>query len=335
LKIGLDAANGASVLSSDHHQSDSIVDDAVLKTLVYADLYDYPLKAEEIYEGLLAASASLGEVKRALQVWENRGLVAHSGTFFFMQGHAANVNLRQERWQHSRALLKKHAWLLRLIIRFPLVRSVALSGALAFENCRRDDDIDLFILADGGRLWIAHAALVVMLNFLKKRRIICLNCLCALDRPNIDDRDFFVAHQIAFLRPLSGLEHFQKFCAANAWIEDYLPQRRAGGDNLLPAEISALITAGPLTENPWLKRLTEKILSWPVFDYLETWIFRLYSRRIQRLTGHLRPGSVVVRPGQIKLFTNDHRHHIKNALQRRLQEIWLHCEEVKDEQAVF
>jgi hypothetical protein len=156
-----------------------------------------------------------------------------------------------------------------------------------------------------------------------------------VDRPNIDDCDFFVAHQIAFLRPLSGLEHFQKFRAANAWIDDYLPQQRAGRDNRLPAELSAIITEGHLTENPWLKRLAEKILSLPGFDYLETWIFRLYSRRIQRLTGHLRPGTVVVRPGQVKLFTNDHRHPIKNALQHRLQEIWLHCEEVKDEHTVF
>jgi hypothetical protein len=335
LKIGFDVANGTSVLASGNHKSNSVVDDAVLKTLVYADLYNYPLKAEEIHEGLLAASASLAEVKRALQFWENRGLVAHDGPFFFMQGHAANVYSRQERRQHSRALLKKHAWLLRWIIRFPLVRSVALSGALAFENCRRDDDIDLFILTDGGRLWIAHATLVVMLNFLKKRRVICLNCLCAVDRPNIDDRDFFVAHQIAFLRPLSGLAHFQEFRAANAWIDEYLPQQRASRHNRVPAEISEIVTAAHLTENPWFKWRAEKILSWPVFDHLETLIFRLYSRRIQRLTGHLRPGTVVVRPGQIKLFTNDHRHPIKNALQHRLQEIWLHCEEVKDEHTVF
>jgi hypothetical protein len=35
----------------------------------------------------------------------------------------------------------------------------------------------------------------------------------------------------------------------------------------------------------------------------------------------LKPGSVVVQPGQIKLFTNDHRQRLKNALQQRLQEI--------------
>jgi glycosyltransferase involved in cell wall biosynthesis len=315
------AADGPFPLWPRENRNGAALYEAVVQTLVYADLFDYPLREEEVYEGLFFCRATVAEVRRALQVWQNRGVIARHGRHFCLRGREKNVELRQRRRQHSRKLLKKHAWLLRLIAGFPFVRSVVLSGANAFENCKRagDDDIDLFIITAGRRLWTVQLGLALLLNLLGKRRTLCMNCLLDLDHPIIDDRDFFVAHQIAFLRPLSGLTHFKKFQSANLWIYDYLPQTRR--NHGASAEVFPSITANQRAENPRLKRFTEKILSWRIFDYVESCIFRLYGRRIRRLTKHLKPGSVVVQPGQIKLFTNDHRQRLKNALQQRLQEI--------------
>jgi len=287
---------------------------AVLKTLAYADLFDYPLRSEEICEGLLACAASLDEVKAALAEWERRGVIEQRQRLFFIRGRGQLVALRELRRQQTRRLLQQHDRLLRLIANFPFVRSVSLSGAGAFENCKAADDIDVFILAAPQRLWLVNTALVILLNLLKKRRTICLNCLIDLDHLRVDERDFFVAHQIAFLRPLSGIEYVRQFQAANNWIYSHLPQRRSGTDG--PSVITNL-QAG----NFRFKRLLEKIFSGRIFDYLERQIFAAYRRRLQRKTAHLSPGWVVVEPGQIKLFTNNHRHRIKEALLRRMQEI--------------
>jgi alpha-1,3-rhamnosyl/mannosyltransferase len=311
---------------------------AVLKTLAYADLFDYPLCAEEVHQGLLACSASFDEVREALAAWESRGVIAQKGRLYFIRGRQKIVAVREQRRQQTHGLLQKHARLLRLVIDFPFVRSVSLSGAAAFENSPRRDDIDLFVITAGRRLWSVYAALALLLKLIGKRRVICLNCLVDLDHLRIDDRDFFVAHQIAFLRPLSGAEHLQKFLAANAWISAHLPQCRFRSADSLSAKTPALLANTKRPENFWLKALAETICLWRGFDYIESLIFNVYRRRIRRLTGHLRAEAVLVERGQIKLFTNDHRHRIQNALQQRMQEILqtdFLQEEVEESHAIF
>jgi glycosyltransferase involved in cell wall biosynthesis len=312
------------------------ISEAVLKTLAYADLFDYPLRAEEVHEGLLDCSAAFEEVQEVLEALKSRGVIAQTGPLFFIRGRGRIVAGREQRRQQTRHLLQKHARLIKFVIKFPFVRSVALSGAAAFENSHHRDDIDLFVITAGKRLWSVYAALALLLKLMGKRRLLCLNCLVDLEHLSIDEGDFFVAHQIAFLRPLSGIEHFKKFHAANAWISAHLPQCQA------TASAKSLWLNSPVAGTPVekarLKLLFETIWSWRLFDYLEHLIFGFYRRRIRRLTGHLSAEAVVVESGQIKLFTNNHRHRLKNALHQRLQQI-LKTEllEVENEtsQAVF
>jgi len=322
--------------SNGHDHGFGKINEAVLKTLAYADLFDYPLRAEEVHDGLLACGASFEEVQEALAAWENRGVIAHTGPLFFIRGRGKIVAVREQRRQQTRGLLQKHAWLIKFVIKFPFVRSVALSGAAAFENSHHRDDIDLFVITAGKRLWSVYTALALLLKLMGKRRLLCLNCLVDLDHLSIDEGDFFVAHQIAFLRPLSGIEHFKKFHAANAWIGAHLPQcQSAASANSL--WLSSPV-AGTPAEKSRLKPLLETIWAWRWFDYLERLIFGFYRRRIRRLTEHASAEAVVVEPGQIKLFTNNHRHRIKNALHQRVQQV-LKTEllEVENEasQAVF
>ncbi len=297
------------------------ISEAVLKTLAYADLFDYPLRAEEVHEGLLDCGASFEEVLETLEIWESRGVIARTGPLFFLRGRGGIVAVREQRRRQTRGLLQKNARLIKFVIKFPFVRSVSLSGAAAFENSHHRDDIDLFVITTGRRLWSVYTALVLLLKLMGKRRLLCLNCLVDLDHLSIDEGDFFVAHQIAFLRPLSGIEHFKKFHTANAWISAHLPQCRSGSADSLSAKTLALFANDKRAESFWLKKLAETIWSRRLFDYLERLIFGFYRRRIRRLTEHASAEAVVVEPGQIKLFTNNHRHRIKNALQQRLQQI--------------
>ncbi len=295
--------------------------EAVLKTLAYADLFDYPLRAEEVHEGLLTCGASFEEVQEALAAWEGRGVIARTGPLFFIRGRGKIVAVREQRRQQTHGLLQKHARLLKFVIKFPFVRSVALSGAAAFENSHHRDDIDLFVITAGKRLWSVYTVLALLLKLIGKRRLLCLNCLVDLDHLSIDEGDFFIAHQIAFLRPLSGIDHFKKFHAANAWVSAHLPQGRLRNPDSLSAKTSALLATDKRPENFWLDKMLETIWSWRLFDYLERLIFSFYRRRIWRLTKHVSAEAVVVEPGQIMLFTNNHRQRIKNALHQRLQQI--------------
>lgn len=288
------------------------INSAVLKTLAYADLFDYPLRLEEIHDGLLACEATVDNVADALQDWERRGVVEQHHRLYFLRDRRQLVAVREQRQQQTLALLRKNSWLLWLIARLPGVRSLSISGAAAFENCKANDDLDVFIITAPRRLWTIYVTLVILLKLLGKRKTICLNCLFDQEHLRLNERDFFVAHQIAFLRPFSGGDYFRRFLLANAWIYSYLPQRRTA--------VETLPAAAPRRAHA----IIEKIFLWRIFDYIEKALFALYRRRIRLKTAHLAEDAIVVQPGQIKLFTNNHRHRIADALERRVREISQH-----------
>lgn len=297
----------------------SLVIAAVLRTLIYADLFDYPLLLQEAHLGLLGCAARLEEVNAALGLLQRRRLISRTGDSWHLHERHAIVAERRRRREHTRKLWQQNARVLRFVSRFPFIKNAALSGASSFENCQATDDIDLFIIADGRRLWLTYAALVIILKVLGKRRLICLNYLIGHENLTIPpgrDRDFFVAHQIAFLRPLRGREVFQKFFRANRWIHQYLPQTASQ----CPAPPAGLPIADE--NSSFAQRAIEGFFGLRFFDILERTIYRLYSRRITRLAGHLGPEAVEVSPTRIKLFTNNYRHRLSEILERRFAEAW-------------
>jgi alpha-1,3-rhamnosyl/mannosyltransferase len=310
-----------------HHpqqEASPAVMQAVLRTLIYADLFDYPLLKEEVHLGLLECEAPAEEVAAALENLRRLDLIERTGeptvsAWWHLTGHRGVVALRDRRRQLTRDLWRRHAWLLRLICRFPFVKGVAISGAGAFENCTTNDDIDLFIIAETRRLWTTYAALVALLKLFGKRRMICLNYLIGHHHLLISperDRDFFVAHQIAFLRPLKGRGIFQKFFSDNEWIHQYLPQTAVQR----PAPLLGLPSAGD--KSPWISRAVESFLGLRLFNMTENVIYRWYSRHILRLANQLDASDVKVNSWEIKLFTNNHRPGLLQRLEARYQEMW-------------
>ncbi|MDZ7269393.1 MAG: glycosyltransferase family 4 protein [candidate division KSB1 bacterium] len=291
-----------------------VVAEAALRTLAYADLFDYPLARAEIHEGLPGVRATPVEVAAALQFLHQHGLIAESCGFFFLADRRHLPELRAERRELSRHLLQRHRRILARISKFPFVRTVALSGALAFENGRADDDIDLFLIVDSRRLWTVYAGLVLFTKLLGKRRIICLNCLVGHRHLAWPERDFFIAHQIVHLLPLSGTAMLRRFMAANAWCRTFLPQ--AGGRRRLAHPLATAAASAPPAR---LQRLMEAVLALAPFDQLERLVFMFYRRRIQRRTQNLPAGAVTAQAGCILLFTNDHRFRLRTKLEARLQ----------------
>jgi hypothetical protein len=226
-----------------------------------------------------------------------------------LRGREHLPELRRRRQAKSRATLRRHRRYLQLVCNFPFVRAVALSGALAFENANGKDDIDLFLLVDGRRTWTTYLSLAVLMKVLGKRRTMCFNYVDGRDELTIPERNFYVAHQIAYLRPLSGNGSFDRFWRANRWVREYLPQAHA------PETLT--ITCAP-NQSPRLRRLAEKFLGGPLFDWLEDKVYRAYGGRVRQLTRHLGRGVEVSRR-RIQLYTNDHFPRIRDEFHRRTQ----------------
>jgi hypothetical protein len=216
------------------------VEKAVLKTLIYSDIFDYPLKAWEIHKWLIGKKASLREVENTLKRLEKKEKISSKGGYYFLPKRDSLVKKRRERQLSSTSLLRKLGLILRLLKWVPFIKLIGLSGSLSLENAKKGDDIDLFIIIQRGRLWACRLLLFLLVNFLGvgRRRAekslmvggkICINIL--LEEPSLgqDDGNIYIAHEVLQMIPLFQRDHiYTSYLLENSWAFDYLPNWTTG-----------------------------------------------------------------------------------------------------------
>lgn len=211
---------------------------AILQTLCYHDLFDYPLALEEIHRFLIGNSKfKMKNSKLKLQIKNliQIGKVEEKKGFYFLQGRGKIVSIRKKREKISQKKLKiaqRTADWLRLI---PNVKMVAITGAMAMENAEKDEDIDLLVITSKNRLWLTRIQAVLLIELLGNRRRlkdvevtdkICLNIFLDESRLQMpkEKQNLFVAHEMAQMKVLWQRDDlYQKFLKANLWLKKFLP----------------------------------------------------------------------------------------------------------------
>src|SRR5689334_13694421 len=108
---------------------------AVLRTVVYASLFDYPLTLDQLHQSLVGCRAS----KEHIATWWRSSeflqcTVEYRDGLFFPAGRSDLIATRARREGVSRELLERDQRILSVLARLPFVRMVALSGSLAHLN---------------------------------------------------------------------------------------------------------------------------------------------------------------------------------------------------------
>jgi hypothetical protein len=246
---------------------------AVLVTLIYADLFDYALTDDEIYRYLIGQAASPADVTAMLnRDGELRDQIAQTGDRFHLSSRRLFADIRTERVAASAELWpvarRYGAWIARL----PFVRLVAVTGALAMNNARPGDDIDLFILAQG-RLWLCRLLVLGVVKLAARRgHTLCPNFLLSTARLRLSERNLFTAHEVVQMVPLKPTPWYGAFIDANRWVADFLPNAFAG----------KTAEAGPVPPPPSGASPLEGLLSARLFDGVERWEMRRKVRRLLR-----------------------------------------------------
>lgn len=228
---------------------DECVEEAILKTLAYADIFDYPLTPQEVHKFLISDKpADLDFVQKTLSrmsAKKKRTSADKTEHFYFLAGRESIVGLRKEKAKFSRRKLKiahKTANFLKVI---PTIKLIGITGRLAMENSEKDDDIDFLIIVSANRLWLTRLLVVIFLELLGERRRpqdkdvkdkICLNMF--LDEKHLSlpakERDLYTAHEVVQMRPLWAKDKtYEKFLKANEWVKGYLP-------NALPQKVLSI-----------------------------------------------------------------------------------------------
>ncbi|HET9907860.1 MAG TPA: hypothetical protein VFQ23_14510 [Anaerolineales bacterium] len=206
---------------------------AILQTVAYSDLFDYPLSAREIHRYLTGIKASLEEVVRALR---EDGVVGQTDSYFTLHGREEIVRIRMQRVFHSSLLLPSAIAYGRMLGNLPYIRMVALTGSLAVMNVSGNPDFDYMLVTTPGRLWIARA-FALALNRLARLQgyTLCPNLLVselALEWP---EKDLYSARELCQMIPIAGFDTYRRLLQVNRWIERFLPNAYAELEKTLPA----------------------------------------------------------------------------------------------------
>jgi len=253
------------------------IEEAILRTVIYADVFDFPLKAEEIHNFLICSRVfSLSEVKHSLKT--SPLLCAELiclPPYYMLAGREALANQRASQEPITDKLMHRArtygAWLARL----PFVKMVAVTGSLAVRNpTASNDDLDYFLLVEPGRVWLARAFAILLV---RAGRIagaeVCPNYVLASDQLTQKRQDLFIAREISQMIPLYGMQHYTAFRQANRWAQGFQPNAHR-----------PFYAQPPISLGGWasLKRFGEWILRGRAGELLENWEYRRKQHRFKQ-----------------------------------------------------
>lgn len=197
-----------------------------LATLVYHDIFDYPLTPFELIKW------TTGE-KVKLTNFESVKVTGKDG-FLFLTGKGGLVLKRLMRKRASARKIAKAKKAVKILSLLPTIKMIAVTGALAMQNSSDESDIDFMVITRKGTLWTTRLLSLVLLDILRipRRRYgskdqkdkLCLNIW--LDENNLvwRKRNIFTAHEIAQVEPLVNKdETYERFIYKNKWIKDFWP----------------------------------------------------------------------------------------------------------------
>lgn len=211
------------------------MDKAILKTLIYADIFDYPMLSHEVHKWLIGKEASLEQVERALKKMVKEKKIYFREGMFFLRGRNELTKKRLVNEKVSQKFYQKAVWMARLLRVIPWIRLVGISGSLAMRNADKLADIDLFVVTAVRRVWLTRLWSALMLELFGERRRrgetkkesagkICLNLLiseAALGQPS---QNLYLAHEVLQMKVLwERKKSYQKFLEANGWTKKLLP----------------------------------------------------------------------------------------------------------------
>lgn len=212
---------------------------AILQTLCYSDIFEYPLAKDQVWEQLTTEQSitkpilekTLDELVKTKKIHKRDG-------YYFLPGKEEIVALRKKRALASIQKLRKAKRIARLLGKLPTIQLLGISGGLAMENADADDDIDFFIITAPKTLWLTRLLVLLVLQSLGVRRkrnakkvanTICANMF--LDSTSLafskQQQTLYQGHEIMHMIPLIDRQDtYKNFLGENQWIQHYLPNAR-------------------------------------------------------------------------------------------------------------
>jgi len=147
------------------NKSKDFLTEEELISLLYHDIFDYPLTSQELIKWRAGEKTLYFEHSQRKQTRRNKLVytdkekspnVVSRGGYYFLEGREGLILKRTLREKTSRAKFLIAQKAARIIGRIPTVKMVAVTGALCMGSCQEEADIDLLIITRKGVLWTSR-----------------------------------------------------------------------------------------------------------------------------------------------------------------------------------
>ena len=202
------------------------VREAILRTLLYYDIWSHPLTLPEIELFLPLPLGERALFRSALAAMSESGEVMERDGHFFPR-HRPNdvVSERKRREERARTFWILSRLSMHVIKRFPFVRAVMVSGELSKNVAGPESDVDFFILTEPDRLWLTRSLLIFFKKvfLLNSKKFFCLNYFACTDSLAEEEHNVYVASEVAHVKPLYNARLYREYLEANRWIYTFFP----------------------------------------------------------------------------------------------------------------
>ena len=288
---------------------------AVLRSVTYAALFDYPLTLAQLHASLIGVRA---DAETVAAWWRTsdflQAVIEHHDGLYFPVGRRDLLGTRARREALSRDLLDRDRRILSVVAAMPFVRLVALSGSLAHLNAERSADLDLFVITAPHRVWTVTVSLLAIARLFGWRRRLCLNYVISEAALCVEPRDLFSANQVIHLRPILGDDVFARFVDANPFVREHYPNFTIDGAPLKHSSPQALKPSRPQASakatagKQAFKRSIERVMSFGVAQAAERAARAIYRWHLNRRAETWQSRDQVrLEPECLKLHTSSHR----------------------------
>lgn len=183
---------------------------AIISTLAYFDIFEIPLNRSEISEYLLFKNSSEREIDLAL----NKIPILHTEDGYYSLG--LKKNEYEEKFKRSKEYWQKVDRYRFIFSVCPFIKLVCVCNSLCINDSNENSDIDLLIVAEKNRIFLARLFVTILSSIFGVRRHgnkikqrFCLSFF--VSESNLDFKkiaikpyDIYLAYWIKTLQPIAG-----------------------------------------------------------------------------------------------------------------------------------
>lgn len=282
---------------------------AILVTLRYFDLFNFPLTAQELTEYLYGWAAPEDVIAEAASRMPE---ITNQNGVYCLRGRESLFALREERDATAQKFWKKVRRFAGILSTAPFVRMIAVCNTLSYGNVTPKSDIDVFIVTQAGHLSTVRFFMTALTHILGvrvhgelKAERFCLSFLVTEEAMNLKniahDFDPHLAYFVKTMVPITGSAMYEKFLETNeAWTVPYF--RKKLDPRMRECRTHSLAR--------FVQYVAEFFLLWlgPIPEFLS---FQWFSKKDQAKRRQLPESTgIILRKNMVKFHERDPREEI-------------------------